>query len=74
MNIIFVWNKLHGDCRYEDSEHFVKVVFPFGEDMEKADIAIFGLNGDEIKRLRETEKITRMGSDRKGYWKINSKL
>ena len=24
-----------------------------------------------IKKLRESEKISRIGSDRKGYWKIN---
>lgn len=24
-----------------------------------------------IKKLRENEKIKRIGSDRKGYWKIN---
>lgn len=24
-----------------------------------------------IKSLRDSEKITRVGSDRKGYWKIN---
>lgn len=26
-----------------------------------------------IKRLRESEKITRIGSDRKGYWKITNR-
>ena len=97
---------------FDISEHFIKVVFPFREEMAMENNAIYNkLSGDEngdengdeikilmvlekepeitakkisektgfstrkisriIKGLRETGKITRVGSDRKGYWKLN---
>jgi len=88
------------------SGHFLKVVFPFGEDLQRhvtenvtdnvtenvtdKVLQLLGTSPDitstklsellsvsrrqiqrALKELKDTGKIKRIGSDRKGYWKIN---
>ena len=95
---------------FQISEHFIKAVFPYAENVDNQNTATGIENGIEsgtendtdktlkliqskpeitirelsanlklsvrtvnriMKQLRESGKITRIGSDRKGYWQIN---
>ena len=98
--------KVYDKSIFQISEHFIKVVFPFAEVINKNKNIRGDEIGDEIgddvvlkliaerptitakelsqkssfstrkisrivKELRESGRITRVGSDRKGYWQIN---